>query len=74
VKKVTKEGVQVFYCDRCKRKFAEAKPMEVESGDTGLKRGVTLPMPVVKDRHISFKEKDLCGDCVRGLCSWLKKK
>lgn len=69
-----KRKVSVFYCDRCKKSFAESKALEVDNGDRSVGRGVTLPMPVLEDGQVSFKEKDICGNCVKKLCFWLKMK
>jgi len=62
-----------YFCDRCERKFAESKPLEVP-GDNKVSRGVTIPLPVIQGNRIEFRAKDLCGSCVRNLHRWLKKK
>lgn len=62
-----------YFCDRCDKKFAESKPLEV-STDNKVSRGVTIPLPVIADKRIEFVQKDLCGTCVRSLHAWMKKK
>lgn len=61
-----------FFCDRCKKQFAESKPFE-NSGDNKVSRGVTIPFPELRRGKIEFKHKDFCGDCVLGLDAWAKK-
>jgi hypothetical protein len=63
-----------YYCDRCGRKFADSRPGEKPSADdTSAQRGVTLTLPVLDDKSLSFRTMDLCGKCVVGLCRWLDK-
>ena len=61
-----------FFCDRCKKGFAESKPFE-NAGDNKVSRGVTIPFPDIKRGKVEFKQKDFCGDCVRALDAWAKK-
>jgi hypothetical protein len=72
MKKVDQQArTSTFFCDRCRKKFAESKPLE-KPGDNRVSRGVTTPVPVVTGNKIEFKVKDLCGTCVRGFDKWMK--
>lgn len=66
-----KTSTSTYFCDRCRKKFAESKPLE-KPGDNKVSRGVSIPVPVIKKNQIEFRVKDLCGTCVRGLDKWMK--
>jgi hypothetical protein len=63
-----------YFCDRCKKSFAESMPFEVANvNDNSVNRGASLVMPKVVRKKVSFKEMDFCGNCLSALSKWIGK-
>ena len=61
-----------YYCDRCKERFADSRPLAEGVSEVAVERGVTIALPSVDEGMILFNQVDLCGKCVTALHEWRK--
>jgi len=64
--------MKVFICDRCRQEYQrESRTLNEEPNDRSVKLGISLPLPIILEGKIFFRNTELCGDCTSDLSAWI---